>query len=103
MPDCTIGELLGGHCELCDSIKCGNMLSIEYEKEAKIVEVKASFDELLSIDEVIQFEERLAQAINVSKVRLFPKYKPNMLTQECMPDIVSELARSGASDRKSVV
>ena len=77
--------------ELSSCVEGAQILSITYEQEREAMEVTTVFPSLLEKGKLAQLEQRLCSVLGLSCVRIFPKYRPDQLTEGYFGQIFYEL------------
>ncbi len=94
MTDVTISGFLSEYCaDIPESVKKGNIFKITYSENMQNIKFFAEFDNILPTKDIFLFESTLSKAINVESIRLNPRYKSELFTVDCFPEIIELLKR----------
>ena len=69
------------------------------DKERRVVEVTASFPEIIKKHTLYQIEENIRQAYDLAVVRILPRYPRELWSPTYIPEVMLELNRVGAVSR----
>ncbi|MBQ3066084.1 MAG: PolC-type DNA polymerase III [Clostridia bacterium] len=72
---------------------------LRIDREQKLVEVRAHFPALISKRDLYRIEEEIRLAHEINGVRILPTYPRALLTEEYVPQLITELMRIGAVSR----
>ncbi len=87
-------ELFGVYLDVQELSSCASgaqILSITYEREQAAMEITAVFPSLTEKEKLGRLECALSGALGLSRVRIFPKYRPDQLTEGYFHEIFQEL------------
>ncbi|MBQ2766287.1 MAG: PHP domain-containing protein, partial [Clostridia bacterium] len=74
-------------------------VSSRFDRERRVVEVTASFSEIIPKDKLYALEDNIRGTYDLSVVRILPKYTREMWTPDYLPEVMLELNRIGAVSR----
>ena len=87
-------ELFGAYLDVQELSSCAQgaqILSITYEQEHAAMEITTVFPSLLEKEKLGQLERKISSALGLSSVRIFPKYRPDQLSEGYFSEIFQEL------------
>ena len=89
-----ISEFLSDYIEtLPESTLSGEILKITHNKKVTKINITAVFKELVSYEDLILFGNAMADELEISEVKLLPKYTPDMFCIEYFQEIVKEMKK----------
>ena len=89
-----ISEFLSDYIEtLPESTLSGEILKITHNKKVTKINITAVFKELISYEDLILFGNAMADELEISEVKLLPKYTPDMFCIEYFQEIVKEMKK----------
>ena len=74
-------------------------VSSRFDRERRVVEVTASFSEIIPKDKLYALEDNIRGAYDLSVVRILPKYPRDLWAPNYLPEVMLELNRIGAVSR----
>ncbi len=70
--------------------------TVKVDRERRIIEVRASFPELIKKRELYRIENGIREAYELSAMRLLPSYPPELFNTSYLPEIFAEAVNIGA-------
>ncbi len=70
-------------------------IHLQADKANRIIQVSASFPELISKDDIYQIEKDIARAYDLSWVKILPKYPSSLFDSDYIPELLKETEAIG--------
>ncbi|MBE6632323.1 MAG: hypothetical protein E7623_06450, partial [Ruminococcaceae bacterium] len=103
MANKNLGELFARYTptseEFKDILTSCTEFKTRIEREKRMIEVDASFGSIIPKKVLYELETELKNAYELRSVRIFPKYPEELFSKAYIPEVLTELQRTGAVSR----
>ena len=94
----TLKELLNKYLppkEFEEIVEAGMVSRTRIDKEKRLLEVFADFDNIISKDKLYALEAQVKEIYQLNSFKLFPHYPASLWSYDYVPEVVRETEREG--------
>ena len=81
--------------DVCDVLKKATDCQVQADREARALQLRASFPSLIEKDMLYRIEEEVAAAYELNYVKILPSYPSQLFTEDYIPELLKETERVG--------